>query len=129
MRETSPMTVRQKACSGLEIDETRFDAEFRAVVNAMFCACLAAREDRADHLARELFRQVDLQNRPLVEAADALGVAVSEAREIIGKVRRDIAVVLALGLCAPIASKNRKEEGLGGCGCGTGRTRPFPRAS
>lgn len=123
------MTVQQKACSGLEIDETRFDAEFRAVVNALFCACLGASESRTDLLARELFRRVDLQDRPLDEAAGELGLAVSDASEILGKVRRDIAVVLALGLCAPAASQNGKEESSRGCGCGTGRPQSFPLAS
>lgn len=123
------MVDRKQNCSGLDLDDARFDAEFRGIVNALFCACLAAQESRADRLARELFRRVELEDKPLTEAAGELGVKVPEAGEILGKIRRDIAVVLALGLCSPVADGPAGDGTADGCGCGHVRTPSSPRAS
>lgn len=123
------MVDRKQNCSGLDLDDARFDAEFRGIVNALFCACLAAQEGRANRLARELFRRVELENKPLTESAGQLEMKVPEAREILGKIRRDIAVVLALGLCSPVANGPTRGGTADGCGCGHVRTPSFPHAS
>lgn len=123
------MAVGKQTCSGLDIDDTRFSAELRTVINALFCTCFGALESRTDRLARELFRRVELQDTPLEEAADALGVTYSEAREILTKVRREIAVALALGLCASPRTQSGDEDNPRGCGCGSDQTRSFLQAS
>ena len=112
------MGRREQLCSGLEIDEARFGAEFREIVNALFCACLRDMEPDTDGVAREIFRRVELEDQPLSVAAAELGLPPARARAMLEKTRRDIAVLLALGLCQPLGEAGQPGGGRTGCGCG-----------
>lgn len=107
-------------CSGLTVDDARFGAEFREIVNALFCACLERTETREKRLSRELFRLVEIDGRPLADAAGALGLAVSEAREMRARTRRDIAVLMALGLCFRAERPPVENVRTSGCRCHSG---------
>lgn len=125
LREKPDMIDEKPNCSGLDLDEDRFDTEFRDIVNALFCACLGAEESRLHKLERELFRLVELQGLSLSAAALTLGLSEPEARDVLAKVRRDIVVLLALGLCSPASARNDVETGNSHCCC-TGKPRDLP---
>lgn len=114
------MTVRKGSCSGVDAVGAEIDAEFRRVLDAMFCACLPGRESRESGLRRELFFRCDIEGRTLAEAALALGLDVREAEALLADTRRDVAVLMALGLYRPDGAETAVGASPAGCGCAVG---------
>lgn len=116
----------KQPCSGIFVDEARFGAEFRTVVDALFCACIAKMQGREERLHRELFRLVEIEGRPLAQAAGALDLGVPAAKRMLAKTRHDIAVLMALGLCLPGPERRESDRRNAGCRC-SGASGPAAR--
>lgn len=89
--------------AGLEID-----AEFRAILDTIFCACLPESGSRACRLRKELFLRCDIEGQPLAEAAEALDLEIREAQALVARIRRDVTMQVALGLSGRSSSNNQK---------------------
>ncbi len=90
------MTLRKYSKTGppgMEID-----AEFRAILDTMFCACLPESGSCACKLRKELFLRCDIEGQPLAEVAEALDLEIREARALVAQIRRDVTMQVALGL-------------------------------
>ena len=109
--------AREESCSGLD-DELQVDAEFRAVLNSLFCACLPEAQRRAVRLRRDLFLRCDIKGQTLAEATSDLGLDPGEAAAMLMEIRRDIAVLMALGLCQTGGAEEGRDQ-TPACGCGT----------
>ncbi|WP_228873461.1 hypothetical protein [Roseibium aggregatum] len=79
------MTLRKYSKTGppgMEID-----AEFRAILDTMFCACLPDSGSCACKLRKELFLRCDIEGQPLAEVAEALDLEIREARALVAQIR------------------------------------------
>lgn len=97
------MNTPRSSCSGLDAAGPEFDKEFRNILDALFCACLEELQDTDTRLRRDLFRLTEMDGQTPAVAARALHIGISEAKEMLARTRRDIAVLIALGLCKPEA--------------------------
>ncbi|WP_218142234.1 hypothetical protein [Aliiroseovarius sediminilitoris] len=111
------MTSRS-SCSGLDAIGPEFDEEFRNILDALFCACNSGLQDTDTSLRRELFRMTELDGQTTARAARALGIGISQAEEMLAATRRDITVLMALGLCKPVFPGPADSRHSHGCRCG-----------
>lgn len=111
---------RKRSCSGMEAIGAAFDDEFRAILDALFCACLPESQTRETRLRREVYLRCQIEGRPLAEIAHALDLDPREAEDILEKIRRDIAVLRMLGLGAAGGAQTTADSPSAGCRCGGG---------
>jgi len=112
------MNTSQSPCSGLDAAGPEFDEEFRNILDTLFCACLEELQDTDTGLRRALFRLTEMEGQTPARAARALGLGMSQAKEMLARTRRDIAVLTALGLCAPTSPGPAAPPRSHGCRCG-----------
>lgn len=112
------MANEKTGCSQLVVDETKYGAEFQRLVDALFCACLSDLDAPEKTLRRDLFRMVDLEGLELSKAAEALGISRAEARDLQEKTRREIAILMVLGLDALGHADVDDANPVSGCRCG-----------
>ena len=67
------------------------DADFRALISGMTCACAQTGAHRDAPLAQALFHQVEVMTQPLGLAAGALGIAEGDAAYLLAGLRDDLA--------------------------------------
>lgn len=112
------MANEKTGCSQLVVDEAKYGAEFQRLVDALFCACLSDLDAPEKTLRRDLFRMVDLEGLELSKDAEALGISSAEARDLQEKTRREIAILLVLGLDAFAHADVNDPNAVPGCRCG-----------
>lgn len=108
----------KSGCSQLVVDETRYGEDFQRLVDSLFCACLCVQDAPEKTLGRDLFRMVDLEGLELSKAAEALGISAAEAKGLQEKTRREIAILLVLGLGAFSNAEVDDANSVPGCRCG-----------
>ncbi len=81
-----------------------FERGCRCLLRAQSRACLGMLPDRCGPKARDLFRLVEIEGRPLSHAARILGLGPDAARELLAETRRQVAMLLAHSLAAGDAS-------------------------
>lgn len=113
------MASKEPGCSQLAVDETKYGEEFQRLVDALFCACLSDLDAPEKTLRRDLFRMVDLEGLELSKAAEALGISRAEAKDLQEKTRREIAILLVLGLGAFGHADADDPHSVPGCRCGS----------
>ena len=91
------MTDVKRSCSGFDRAELSDDEELHAILDALFCTCI---ED-------------------LSTQARALGLDVEEAERMLTKTRREVALLLVLGLCKPSSAAKSAEAQFRRCRCKT----------
>lgn len=114
------MTHPEHSCSGFGGDDLEIDEELRTILDAMFCSCLEKVEDSDERLRRDLFRLAEIEGQTPAAAARRLGLEVSRAEDMLAGIRRDIAVLQALGLFTPRAQDAPDTPGARDCRCGHG---------
>lgn len=77
-----------------------FERDCRCLMRAHSRACLAMLPDHCGPKARDLFRMVEIEGRPLAQAAGTLGLGPDAARELLAETRREVAALLAASLGA-----------------------------
>jgi len=112
------MNTPRSSCSGLDAAGPEFDEEFRNILDTLFCACMEELQDTDTHLHRALFRLTEMEGQTPSRAAHALGLGISQAEELLATTRRDIAVLMALGLCMPVHRGSADPPRPHGCRCG-----------
>ena len=112
------MANEKTGCSQLVVDETKYGAEFQRLVDALFCACLSDLDAPEKTLRLDLFRMFDLEGLELSKAAEALGISSAEARDLQEKTRREIAILLVLGLGTFEHADVNNPNAVPGCRCG-----------
>ena len=112
------MGQEKPECSQLLVDEAAYGEEFRSLLDALFCACLPDLDGGEKALRRDLFRMVDMEGFDLSKAGQALGISTEEARKLQEKTRREIAILLVLGLGATGEAAPRSSSTSTGCRCG-----------
>jgi len=111
------MTHSKPTCSVYDPADTQVDPELRDILNAMFCSCVdELRTDEAP-LRRELFRLTEIKGQSLATAARALGMDIHDAEQMLAKTRREVAVLMVLGLCKPSGAGLASEAALDDCYC------------
>lgn len=113
------MADEKPGCSQLLVDETKYGEDFRRLIDALFCACLSDLDSREKTLQRNLFRLVDLEGLDLSEASRALGISRAEAKDLQEQTRREIAVLLVLGLGVFETAETSDTSTVPGCECGS----------
>lgn len=111
------MAFPRPSCSGLAPAGRELDEELRTILDALFCACLEELRDGA-RLRRDLFRLTEMEGQAPGVAARALGLGIKDAEEMLARTRRDIAVLLALGLCMPTSPGPADASPARDCRCG-----------
>ncbi|KNG94582.1 hypothetical protein [Pseudaestuariivita atlantica] len=96
------------------------------MIDALFCACLPHLDTPEKSLRRDLFRMVDLEGIALAEASEALGISHAHAVDLQERTRREIAVLLTLGL-GPPGGATLENEPMTGCCCATPPKNPVWR--
>lgn len=112
------MTDPGHSCSGFDGADPGLDEEFRTILDAVFCSCLGDMQDGAARLRRDLFRLTEMEGHTPAVAAHRLGLGIPEAEETLARIRRDIAVLLALGLFMPPAGEAANAPRSRNCRCG-----------
>ena len=112
------MASKEPGCSQLAVDETKYGAEIQRLIDALFCACLSDLEAPEKTLRRDLFRMVDLEGLELSKAAESLGISRAEARDLQEKTRREIEILLVLGLGTFEHADVNDPNAVPGCRCG-----------
>jgi len=74
------------------------EAEFRTILDTLFCTCFPESQTREARLRREVFLRCELKGRPRVEIARSLDLDLRDVDEILEKIHRDLAVIRMLGL-------------------------------
>ena len=72
-------------------DQPLQDAEFRALISGMTCACAKTSAHADAPLAQALFHQVEEMRQPLALAARRLGVKDGDAAYLLAGLREDLA--------------------------------------
>ena len=112
------MDNSNRSCSGYDdLADPGYDSEFRDILDALFCDCLQELQTGEAPLRRDLFRLAEIDGQPLPAAARALGLEIEDAREMLAKTRRDIAVLMVLGLCKPPPPDPGKKSAPRNCRC------------
>ena len=113
------MTDVKRSCSGFDRAELSDDEELRAILDALFCTCIEdlSTQDTLQH--RDLFRLAEIEGQALPDAARALGLDVEEAERMLTKTRREVALLLVLGLCKPSSAAQSAEAQFRRCRCTT----------
>lgn len=111
------MSDSHRSCSGTDPRDFSGDIEFRKVLDAVFCGCLEELQTGEKRLRRELFRRVEIEKQPLPAAARSLGLEAEDAGTILAGARRDVAVLLALGLFASAGTETAAASGNVECSC------------
>jgi DNA-directed RNA polymerase specialized sigma24 family protein len=93
------------------------DTELSDILKALFCACLNDLQPPDSVLRRDLFRLTDLEGQTLDKAAQALGIGVPEAKKMLVQTRREIAMVMVLGLGKPSKARPNGEAPFDDCDC------------
>ena len=112
------MGQEKPECSQLLVDEAAYGEEFRSLLDALFCACLPDLDGGEKALRRDLFRMVDMEGFDLSKAGQALGISTEEARKLQEKTRREIAILLVLGLGTFEHADVNDPNAVPGCRCG-----------
>jgi len=95
------MTHSKRSCSVYDPTDTQVDPELREILNAMFCSCLEELQTGEAPLRRDLFRLTEIKGQSLATAARTLGMDIHDAEQMLAKTRREVAVLMVLGLCKP----------------------------
>jgi len=111
------MADAQQSCSGFDLGELQFDHELRAILDALFCACLEELQTRDKLMQRDLFRMIEIEGQTLAAAASTLGLDATDAEQLHTSAMRDVAVLMALGLCKPAGGRPANEARFGDCRC------------
>ncbi|MGB3689336.1 MAG: hypothetical protein WBA02_08555 [Jannaschia helgolandensis] len=113
------MTDVKRSCSGFDRAELSDDEELRAILDALFCTCIEdlSTQDTLQH--SDLFRLAEIEGQALPDAARALGLDVEEAERMLTKTRREMALLLVLGLCKPSSAAQSAEAQFRRCRCKT----------
>jgi DNA-directed RNA polymerase specialized sigma24 family protein len=95
------MKRAKQSCSGFESPDANLDPELREILNALFCSCLEELPAKNTGLGRDLFRLIEIDGQTLDAAANRLGIGLQAAEQMLAKTRREVAVLLVLGLGTP----------------------------
>ena len=87
-----------------ELSDDHIELEFRDVLSSWFCSCLKELDTGNSQTSEVLFRLIEIEGRTLAAAAETLGVDVKIAERMLTKTRRDVVVLMVLGLCRPLDS-------------------------
>ena len=113
-------TISHGSCSGYDTAEHGSGAEIRGILDALFCACLDELQADDALLRRDLFRLTEIEGQPLPDVAHTLGLGMTDANAMLAKTRRDMAVLLVLGLCKFSANAPAAKAPLRNCSCRSG---------
>jgi hypothetical protein len=111
------MTFSNRSCSGYDVQGVQGDAEFRKVLDALFCGCLEELQTSDALLRRDLFYLTELEGQTLAEAAAICGLGIDDAERMLAKTRRDVAVLLDLGLGTSPEVEPNDAAPLDDCSC------------
>ena len=111
------MTHSKRFCSVYDPADTHVDPELRGILDALFCSCLEELQTRDTLLRRDLFRLTEIDGQTLASAAHVLGISVQDAEQMLAKTRREVAVLMVLGLSKPSGTRLGDEATLDDCNC------------
>ncbi|MBI1220823.1 MAG: hypothetical protein GC186_20055 [Rhodobacteraceae bacterium] len=86
-------------------------------MDALFCCCREGQQQTENRLRRDLFHLTEIKGRTLADAARGLGLEFEDAEMMLARTRRDVAVLLALGLCKPSSTETAGEVSSHDCSC------------
>jgi predicted DNA-binding protein (UPF0251 family) len=111
------MTHSKRSCSILDPIDIQFEPELRDILNALFCSCLEELQSSDALLRRDLFRLTEIKGQTLAAAARALGISVQDAAQMLTQTRREVAVLMVLGLGKPSRSVSADDPKFLDCNC------------
>tara|TARA_R110002096_G_scaffold406409_1_gene604664 strand:+ start:18 stop:362 length:345 start_codon:yes stop_codon:yes gene_type:complete len=112
------MAHSKPTCSSPDVADTYFDPELRAILNALFCICLEDPHTSNVPLRRRLFQMTEFDGQPLKQAANTLGIDHLDAKTMLRQTRREIVVLMAVGLGAPSGAISPEGPLAPDCFCG-----------
>ncbi len=98
--------------------DTQLDSELRDILNALFCICLEDLHSSDVPLRRRLFHLTEIDGQPLKVAANTLGLDHQDAKTMLHQTRREIAVLMALGLGTSSGATSPNGPRAPDCFCG-----------
>mgnify|MGYP003624915699 FL=1 len=107
--------------AGFDLSGPEFDEEFQNILSALFCACQDDVEDTDTRLRRALLRLTQVEGQTPAQAAHALNLELNQVEDMLEKTRRDIAVLMALGLFIPEGDGPGGQRPATGCQCSNTR--------
>jgi len=111
------MTLSKQSCSVFDPTDLQDDAELREILDALFCACLEDLQDSENMQRRDLFNLTEIKGQSLDAAAKVLGISVQDAEQMLAQTRREVAVLMVLGLCKPTAGSTPADAPPDDCNC------------
>jgi len=111
------MNRAKQSCSGFDTAGAYVDPELREILNALFCTCLEELPTKNSGLNRDLFRLVEIDGQTLGTAAHRLGIGYKAAKQMLAKTRREVAVLLVLGLDSSLDAGSTDNAQLDDCNC------------
>lgn len=111
------MTRSKLDCFEDEQSLDPMDPELRDILRVMFCSCLKEFKTRDSQTRRELFRMTEIDGQPLVIAAETMGLDIENAERILTETRREVAVLMVLGLSRPSDTGSAGKAKLNNCNC------------
>ncbi len=111
------MTHLKRSCPVHGLGDEAFDHELREILSAMFCACLDEMQSGDTLQRRDLFNLTEINHQTLPAAAEALGIGVRDAELMLTQTRREVAVLMVLGLCKTSGAGSADAPRPSACNC------------
>ena len=112
------MAHSKPTCSLPGVAGTHLDPELRGILNALFCVCLEDLQASDVPLRRRLFHLTEIDGQSLKVAARTLEIDHRDAKNLLRQTRREIAVLMAVGLGAPSGAISPEGPLAPDCFCG-----------
>ena len=112
------MAHSKPSCSFPGVADTHLDPELRGILNALFCICLENLHTSDVPLRRRLFHLTEIDGQSLKLAANTLGIDHQDAKTMLRQTRREIAVLMALGLGTSSGAGSSNGPWSPDCFCG-----------